>query len=111
MARFLIRWRGDPVALALRKMTPYEGEKWFEMLFRTIEDLMKNGEIEDFSFFLDPSEGGYAIVKGDTKDVFRITRSLPPMFHCKVHEIIPYEKGKEIMKIIVETAKKEISQT
>jgi len=107
VARYLILWRMNPVAST--PTDPSEGLKLNEMMFAAIDDLITRGEVEEFGFFPD-GLSGYAIGKGEAIDAFRNVSMFLPYVHSEVHEIIPYEKGKEtsiaLMKAMIELAKK-----
>ena len=113
MARFLVLWRTNPAAISLTPVDPSERLKMLEMEYAAIEDLMKKGQIEEFSFFADTNEGGpygYGIAKGDITEVARIAWMFAPHCLMEIHEIISYDKGKEIrmelMKAMAEAARK-----
>ena len=107
MARFLSLWRMNPAAAW--PTDPSEALKLSEMMFAAIDEGIKSGGVEEFGFFPDGGSG-YSIGKGEATDVFRSVSMFQPYILCEVHEIIPYEKGKEIamamMKAIVKAAKK-----
>ena len=107
MARFLVLWRGNPAAAW--PADPSESLELMEKTFAAIDDLIKKGAIEEFGFFPD-GWSGYVIGKGEATDVFTTVSMFGPYILCEVHEIIPYEKGKEISmalgKAMVEAAKK-----
>ena len=98
MARFLVLWRQNPVAPW--PTDPSEVLKLYERMFATMDDLIKKGEIEEFGFFPD-ANSGYVIGKGESTDVFRRVNMFLPYILCEVHEIIPYEKGKEIERAVL----------
>ena len=113
MARFLALWRSNPAAIPLMPTDPSESLKMHERMFAAIDDLIKKGDIEEFGFFPDTSAGGasgYAIGKGEATDIVRSVWSFAPFVLMEVHEIIPWEKGKEItkglIKAMIEAAKK-----
>lgn len=93
MARFLVLWRVNWAATW--PTDPTEGLKLTKMMFASIEDSMKQGKIEEFGFFPDGG-GGYTINKGEAADIYRGVSQFQPYMIFEVHEIIPYEKGKEI---------------
>jgi len=70
---------------------------------------MKKGEVKEFGFFLD-GISGYAIDEGDSATTLEHTIMYVPCIESEVHEIIDYEKGKEILtaltKAQIEAAKK-----
>jgi hypothetical protein len=69
-------------------------------MFAAIDDLIKKGEIEELGFFPDGGSA-YAICKGESTDMYRISGMLQPYMLSEVHEIIPYEKVKEIASAMV----------
>lgn len=107
MARYLGLWRMNPVAPWPTDPSDYLEQA--EKLFAVLDDLMKKGEIEELCFFPD-GNSGYAIYKGEATDMFRIASMFLPYILKEFHEIIPYEKSKEIVKAVVkaqvEAAKK-----
>ena len=106
MTRYLVLWRQNPAATPTG---PSEALKLNEMMFAGVENLMESGEVEEFGFFTD-GRSGYAIGKGEATDIVRSVWSFAPFILMEVHEIIPWEKGKEItmglIKAMIEAAKK-----
>jgi len=43
-------------------------------------------------------KSGYAISTREAKDVFRLTFAFYPWLEADVHEMVPYETGKEIAR-------------
>lgn len=107
MARYLVLWRQNPVAPW--PADPAESLKLFKRMLAGMDELMKKGEVEDFGWFHD-ANSGYVISKGESTDVLRRANMFMPYILSEVHEIIPYEKGKEIeiavLKAKIEAAKK-----
>ena len=107
MARFLVLWRRNPVAPW--PIDPVEHAKLLERIWAGIDNLMKKGEIKEFGNFLD-GISGYAIGEGDGATVFKDVSMFVPYFESEIHEIVDYEKAKEIlralMKALAEAAKK-----
>ena len=101
MARFLILWRANPAAPS--RTDPSEHLKLHEKSFAVMDDLIKKGEIEEFGFFPD-ANSGYMIGKGEATDMFRCSDMFFPDILAEVHEIIPYEKGKEISNAVLKAA-------
>ena len=98
MARFLVLWHLSPVApwpTDPSKLLELEEKMWAGM-----DGLMKKGEIEEFGVFPD-GYSGYAIGKGETADLYRNVSMFQPYFVSEVHEIIPYEKQKEIIRAVL----------
>jgi len=65
-----------------------------------IDGLMQKGETEEFGVFPD-GYSGYAIGKGETVDTYRDVSMFHPYVLSEVHEIIPYEKHKEVIRAIL----------
>lgn len=107
MARYLVLWRQNPVAPW--PTDPSEALKLNEIMFATMDELIKKGEIDEFGWFQD-AVSGYVISKGDSADIFRRSTMFQPYILGEVHEIISYEKGKEISIAVarakIEAAKK-----
>ena len=78
-------------------MDPAEGEKLQEMMLSTIDNLSKTGGFLEFGFFPD-GIGRYAISTGESKDNLRRAWTFGPFIVAEVHEIVPYETGKEVMR-------------
>lgn len=100
-------WRMNPVAPW--PTDPVEYSKFAEKMWAGIDDLIKKGEIEEIGAFQD-GISGYAIYKGEATDMFRIQHMFLPYILKERHEIIPWEKAKEIMRAVhkarAEAAKK-----
>lgn len=107
MARFLILWRQNP--WPPWPTDPSEFLEQNEAMMATIGELLKNGELEEFGWFQNGTSG-YAISKGDAVDNFMRMSLFQPFILAEVHEIIPFKKGKEIMRAVlksqIEAAKK-----
>jgi hypothetical protein len=98
VARFLVLWRINPLA-----PFPTDPSKYLELeekMWAGIDGLFKKGEFEEFGVF---PEGhcGYVIGKGETVDVYRTVCMYHPYIIAEVHEIIPYEKHKEILREVL----------
>ena len=97
MTRYLVLWRQNSVAPW--PTDPDEGLKMSEMLTGAVADLLKKGLIKEFGYFLD-GISGYAIGEGDATDIFQSTNMFSPYIIGEIHEIIPFEKGAEILKAV-----------
>lgn len=88
---------------------PGEYSKIMETMWSAIDGLMKKGEIKEFGWFLDGTSG-YAIGEGDGATVFKDVSMFTTYEDSEVHEILPYDKGKETMRALLkaqmEAAKK-----
>ena len=100
MTRFLVMWKRNPVAPWPKD--PEEYSKLQEKMWAGIDQLIKKGEVKDFSYFLD-GISGYAIGEGESTDTFRDVSMFTPFYECQVHQIIPYEKGKETLRTLLKT--------
>jgi hypothetical protein len=97
MAKFLGIWRINGTALP---SDPVEQVQAIEMVLAQIDDALKAGQLQEFGFFPNGSSG-YAILSGETKDAFGAAISFFPWMESEVHEMIPYETGKEITKEVL----------
>jgi hypothetical protein len=96
MTKFLNVWRMNGAALPT---DPAEQAKGIEMMFAMLDDAQKGGQLE-FGFFPDGASG-YAIVSGETKDIFRNAIAFFPWIESDINEMVPYETGKEITKQVL----------
>jgi hypothetical protein len=71
-----------------------------EKMWAMMDGLIKKGEIEEFGFFPD-GYTGYVIAKEEAVDFFRHSSMFLPFVCSEAHEIIPYEKGKEIVRAML----------
>jgi len=99
----LTLWRMNPAAAW--PTDPSEALKLNEKMFAAIDEAIKKGGVEEFGFFPDGASG-YGIGKGEAADAFRSVSMFVPYILCEVHEIIPYEKGKEITIALLKAAAK-----
>ena len=100
MARFLMLWR-----MNLAAPWPTDASEAFklnEKMWAAIDNAKKEGKLEDFGFFPN-STSGYAIGKGEAAEIFARVNMFLPYIHGEVNEIIPYEKGKEILREVMTT--------
>ena len=95
MARFLVLWHTSPVAPW--PMNPDEYLKLEERMWAGMDNLMRQGMVKEFGYFAD-GRSGYSIGEGQTADVYRTVHMFMPWVEFDVHEIIPYEDGKKIVR-------------
>jgi hypothetical protein len=81
-------------------MDPAQLLELYEKMWAMMDGIMKKGEIEEWGFFPD-GYTGYVIGKGEAVDFFRNTSMFLPFFCGEAHEIIPHEKGKEIVRAML----------
>jgi hypothetical protein len=97
MAKFMILWRVNPMTTPPDTVARV---KVNEMLWAMIDDMMETGEIREEGFFLNGTSG-YTLVDGEPADVFKVAASFRPFVDSEVHEILPYETGKEVVRGIL----------
>jgi hypothetical protein len=95
MAKFLNVWHYN--MSAPWPTDPVEMAKVSEMMFAMLDKALKEGLLLEFGFFPD-GMGGYAIAEGESKDSLRRTSGFFPWVMPEVHEMVPYETGKEVLR-------------
>ncbi|MGZ4864680.1 MAG: hypothetical protein ACXV5H_07270 [Halobacteriota archaeon] len=98
MAKFLGLWRFNPSAPW--PTDPTQAAAMYEMLFAAMDKMHETGEITEFGFFPDATSG-YAISSSDLKTQFGHSVSFYPFIDIEVHEIVPYDAGKEVVRGVV----------
>ena len=93
MGKTMILWRANPNAPW--PVDPVEGAKLNEMLWVGIDSMLKSGKMLEFGFFPDATSG-YAITTEDPTGQYAGAFSMYPFIVSEIHEIVPYETGKEI---------------
>lgn len=68
-----------------------------EMMFAATDNLITEGLTQERGYFLN-STSGYTIATGESKDQFKTAFSFYPYIETEVHEIVPDETAKEIMR-------------
>ena len=94
MTKFQIVWRRN-----VQAPWPADRTKIAENLdemFDAIERYMDAGMIKENGFFVDAHSGSF-IFEGTSADVLKITSFFSPVIAFDIKEIIPYEKGKNVM--------------
>ncbi len=97
MAKYLTIWRQNPMAPT--PMDPEGALALNEKMWTVLDDMMKKGTLVDFGFFLDGTSG-YAIGEGTGENAFTSVSMFLPFMKSDVHEIISYERGKELTREI-----------
>lgn len=69
-------------------------------MFAAMDDSMKKGLVKDYGSFPDGASG-YLIGEGEATDVFIGANTFMPYISSEVHEIIPYDKSKEILRALL----------
>jgi hypothetical protein len=107
VVRILALWRRNPVAPW--PTDPVEFSKFMEKAWAGLDDLIKKGEIVEFGFFGNGTSG-YIISEADPTVGFKNASMFVPYWEFEIHVVIPYEKGKEILRALLkgqaEAAKK-----
>lgn len=95
MAKFLALWRFNPTAPW--PTDPVEAAELFETRFAANDTLLQTGEVQEIGRFLD-GKSGYVIASGESKDQFGRSFAAFPFAAMEVHEIVPFETVKEVVK-------------
>jgi hypothetical protein len=98
MVKFMNLWHFNPSA-----PFPTDPSKYLElmeMMFATMDGMMKRGEIEEWGVFPE-GYSGYAIGKGEIADVSKNVIMFHPYILSEIHEIISYEKSKETLRAVL----------
>jgi len=98
VARFLTLWRLN--MSAPWPMDPSKALELNEKMWAAMDDSMKKGLVKDYGIFPDGT-AGYVIGEGDATNVFRAANMYMPYVLFETHEIIPYEKEKEIVRALL----------
>jgi len=101
MARFLLSLRVNMAYWPLHDTQKILEQN--EKMWAFLEDLMKKGLVKDFGIFSD-GETGFLICEGAATDVYMVANTFLPYTSSEVHEIIPYEKQKEIFRAVCKAA-------
>ncbi len=98
MSKYLILWRVNPAA-----PWPLEPQKSLELqekIWAVMDDSMKRGLTKEYGIFPD-GNAGYLIGEGDATNMLRGASMFMPFVISEVHEIISYEKQKEILRDVI----------
>jgi hypothetical protein len=93
----LVLWRQNPSAQWPED--PVDIAKLRENMWTGIDNLIKSGDIKEFGFFLD-GISGYAIGNKDSATAFKNVNMFLPYYTSEIHEIMPYERGREILNAL-----------
>lgn len=94
MARFLVLWRRN---VAMWPADSAEKSKLISKIGGDIDKHIKKGGIKEHGHFLD-GNSGYTIWEGEATDIFRNLSMTWPYYEYEVHEFIPYEKSRKILR-------------
>ena len=97
MARYLALWHLNPFV-----QFPTDPSKLLELnekMWAVMDDQIKKGMVKEFGVFQDGTSG-YLIAEGNATDVFTASNMFMPYIIGESHEIIPYEKQKEIIRAL-----------
>jgi hypothetical protein len=98
MAKTMIIWRAN--TSAPWPADPTESAKLNEMMWAQMDSMLKAGQVLEFGFFPD-AISGYVIANGGPADQYMGSFSMYPWVVSEVHEIVPFEKGKEIGRAVL----------
>ena len=99
MGRFLLLWRVNWDRWPVQDLSKHL--EMNEKLWKVMDDLMKKGIVKDYGIFPE-GESGFLIGEGDAITVFKNASMFVPYVSSEVHEIIPFEKQKEITRGILQ---------
>ena len=94
MVKYLTFWRVNTAAIGT--LEPSKSVEINQMMFAAMDALIKKGEIKEFGFFPDATSG-YLIGEGEATDIFKAANMFLPFILSETNQVIPYEKGKEIL--------------
>ena len=93
MARYLVLWRVNPAAWPT---DPKQSLAVWQMAAGGGDALLKSGALKELSWL--SSEMGLAIFEADSKAaVMGMVQPFFPMFTQEIHEIVPWEAGKQAL--------------
>jgi len=98
--RYLLLWR---VNFSFWPMEASKSLELNEKMWAAMDDLMKKGLVKDYGIFLD-GQSGYLIAEGEAANLYMAANMFIPYVSAEVHEIISYEKQKEIMRAMLQAA-------
>ena len=98
MVKFINLWHFNPSAPFPTDPSKYS--ELMEMMFATMDGMMKKGEIEEWGVFPE-GYSGYAIGKGEIADIYKDVVMFHPYVVSEIHEIISYEKSKETLRAVL----------
>ena len=98
MARMISFWRFNLAAPF--PMDPLKLLEMQEQYWALMDGMIKKGEIEEFGFFPN-AVSGYVISNGEAANFFKNASMFLPFIINDEHEIIPYEKGKEVIRAML----------
>jgi hypothetical protein len=105
VTKYLVLWHRS----AAWPTDPAEESKIIQKTGSAIDDDMKKGKIKEHGHFLD-GNSGYTIWETEGIDIFRNLIMTSPYYEYEIHEMIPFEKSrgivKEVFKVSAEAAKK-----
>ncbi len=97
MARFHVSWRINTATWPKESKVNRELNETF---WTVIDDLIKKGLVKDYGIFPD-GDSGYLIGEGETTNIYSAVNMFIPYVSCEVHEIISFEKQKEIQRALM----------
>jgi L-rhamnose mutarotase len=98
MGKYLTIWRNN---LDEWPSDPTEAAKLAEMMWATMDEMIKSGNVQETGFFLD-GNSGYTIAEGkDSAEGLRAAAMFSPFVEwVDYEEIVPFEKGKEVFRAV-----------
>jgi L-rhamnose mutarotase len=98
LTKFVILWCTNLAAPFPTDSKEYKS--FMEHIWSSIDKRVKEGMLKDYGFFLE-SKAGYAIAETTAEQVFKFVSMFAPYWTFTIHEVMPYEKGKDILRRVM----------
>jgi L-rhamnose mutarotase len=98
LTKFVILWCTNLAAPFPTDSKEYKS--FMEHIWASIDKRVKEGMLKDYGFFLE-SKAGYAIAETTAEQVFKFVSMFAPYWTFTIHEVMPYEKGKDILRRVM----------
>jgi len=94
----LVLWRRSPTAWPT---DPVEYSKLVMKIGPLVDNSIETGKVIEHGHFLDGTSG-YSIWEAEAGDLLEFWSMLVPYYEKEIHEFIPYEKSREILRAVFE---------
>jgi L-rhamnose mutarotase len=94
VGKYLLLWK---VNFSFWPLEPSKSLELNEKMWAAMDDLMKKGLVKDYGIFVD-GQSGYLIAEGEADNLYMAANMFIPYVSVEVHEIVSYEKQKEILR-------------
>jgi L-rhamnose mutarotase len=100
VGKYLLLWQ---VNFSFWPLEPSKSLELNEKMWTAMDDLMKKGLVKDYGIFVD-GQSGYLIAEGEADNLYMAANMFIPYVSAEVHEIVSYEKQKEIIRGMLRAA-------